>query len=452
MALVLADGASHLVRFPSGAGFVDLQIGQPSEVILKAIPLGKAGTHARPRVGDLLTVGSDAGKIDNAPWTSRVIETDGWRVKVAYDDGEVWYELDQANLDYLEREEDGGMHWLFSKAKGRTLYVYRPLDNAREFIDWAKSQGFKKTLQPGDLHTTIAYSRAPVDWAKSSPYPSHLPIAGGKRSVEPLGDKGAVVLKFYSDELAARWQEFRELGCSWDFPSYQPHVTIAYEDQRGRDLSEVKPFSRPLVFGPERWAEVDDDWSKKVVHKGVAHVPIETAKELNKLCRCVDDDPTHGQKEAGNYRKAHVRIRGLEIAIENPAGSERVGHNPDGSIAWSCVMPDHYGYVKKTEGADGDEIDITIGQDHTSELVFVLDQMNVDGTFDEHKVFIWFRNLREAMGSYYGSFSDGSGPSRRGGVTTMDFELFKDWLRNGETTERLRKGLLSLERLMWRRM
>ncbi|WP_312126306.1 anti-CBASS protein Acb1 family protein [Brevundimonas sp.] len=155
-------------------------------------------------------------------------------------------------------------------AAPRTLYVQRKLLNAAEFIAWAKSQGFETTTPADDLHVTIAYSRRPVDWMKvgetwSNSDEGMLTIApGGARLVEPLGDKGAVVLLFNSSELSWRHEAIkRDADATWDFPSYQPHVTITYAGG-DVDLSKVEPYRGKLVFGPELFSEVDADWSKKL--------------------------------------------------------------------------------------------------------------------------------------------------------------------------------------------
>lgn len=144
----------------------------------------------------------------------------------------------------------------------RTLYVSRKLLNGEEFLRWARAQGFKTTLAATDLHVTIAYSRAKVDWMTigeewAADQNGGLAIpAGGPRVIEPLGPEGAVVLKFASWALARRNHEIREAGASWDWPEYQPHVTITY-DATGVDLSKVEPFRGELRFGPEIFEEVD---------------------------------------------------------------------------------------------------------------------------------------------------------------------------------------------------
>jgi hypothetical protein len=154
-------------------------------------------------------------------------------------------------------------------AAPRSLYVRRNLINAQEFIAWAKAQGFTSTLAAGDLHVTIAYSRQPLDWLKvESAWDGEdgtLTVPpGGARLVEPLGDKGAVVLLFNSSTLAWRHEHIRHAGASFDFENYQPHVTISYETPDGFDLSKVEPFRGKLIFGPEIFEEVDDDWAGKI--------------------------------------------------------------------------------------------------------------------------------------------------------------------------------------------
>lgn len=154
-------------------------------------------------------------------------------------------------------------------AAPRTLYVSRKLVNAAEFIAWAKSQGFAQTLAADDLHVTVTYSRAAVDWMEmgenwSGDGKGNITVAaGGPRLVEKLGDKGAVVLLFTSNDLRWRHDMMVEKGCSWDYPEYQPHVTITYQGA-DVDLTAVEPYRGKLVFGPELFAELDEDWTSKV--------------------------------------------------------------------------------------------------------------------------------------------------------------------------------------------
>lgn len=144
-------------------------------------------------------------------------------------------------------------------------------------------------------------------------------------------------------------------------------------------------------------------------------------------------NPTDAQKESGNYAKGKVRISGLEIAIENPKGGTRSGIDKGGK-RWSVTMPAHYGYVKGSEGKDGDHVDCYIGPKPDSSTVWVVDQVDAASKrFDEHKCMLGYATQADALADYKRAFSDGKGKDRIGSVTTMSMSDFKDWLRNGNT-------------------
>lgn len=169
--------------------------------------------------------------------------------------------------------------------------------------------------------------------------------------------------------------------------------------------------------------------------------------EITTAAQAVNTNPTEGQKEAGNYQKGHVWVGGLPISIENPQGSVRSGTSPEG--AWSVTMPAHYGYIKATDGADGDHMDVYISPNvkyskssnpklYGAQRVYVVDQVDPKtGIFDEHKALIGFDNHDEAMTAYKAAFSDGAGTARLGALTEMSMPKFKQWLKNGDTTKPL---------------
>jgi len=161
---------------------------------------------------------------------------------------------------------------LLTDARPRTLYVSRKLLNADEVISWAKGQGFTTTQPAEDMHVTICFSRQPVDWMKvgeawNEDENGRMTVhAGGPRAVEPLGDKGAVVLLFGASSLSYRHEGIkRETGASFDYSEYQPHVTITYDVPPDLDLEKVRPYRGKLVFGPEIFEEVNEDWEKGLV-------------------------------------------------------------------------------------------------------------------------------------------------------------------------------------------
>lgn len=155
-------------------------------------------------------------------------------------------------------------------AAPRSLYVSRRLLNAPDVIAWAKAQGFDTTMGDGDLHVTVAYSKTPIDWMKvgrdwSEDQDGQVRVApGGPRVVERLGAEGkATVLTFSSESLGWRHQRIVEAGGSWDWPSYQPHVTVSWDADKV-DLAKVTPYAGPLVFGPEIFQEIVEDWRTTV--------------------------------------------------------------------------------------------------------------------------------------------------------------------------------------------
>lgn len=144
--------------------------------------------------------------------------------------------------------------------------------------------------------------------------------------------------------------------------------------------------------------------------------------------------PTEAQKEAGNYRKGHLKLHGLDISIENPYGSQRQGVSADGK-PWAVAVPYHYGYVRRTTGADGDNIDVAINPFHPDvPKVHVVDQIYADtGNFDEHKIFLGYSHAGEARTAHEAGFSDGLGHVRQMAVTETTLPWFKFWLRRGNT-------------------
>lgn len=145
----------------------------------------------------------------------------------------------------------------------------------------------------------------------------------------------------------------------------------------------------------------------------------------------VNVEPTEAQKEAGNYKKGHVKLQGLDITLENPKGSVRSGTDANGK-AWQSTMAHDYGYIKRTEGADGDHVDAFIGDNPESQSVYVVDQRNADGTFDEHKVMLGFDDEASARAGYLANYSKGW--KGLGDIRTMTMDEFKGWIKEGDTT------------------
>jgi len=157
--------------------------------------------------------------------------------------------------------------------------------------------------------------------------------------------------------------------------------------------------------------------------------------------------PTEAQAEAGNYKKKHIRYNGMDISIENPAGSVRKGTDAKGN-EWRSDMFHHYGYIKKTVGVDKDHIDVFIkpGTKETK-TVFVVNQAKKDGTgFDEHKCMLGFDNEKEAKEAYLKNYEKNW--KGLGSVVEMTTDQFKKWAYAGKKTGPAKELVMSKQALL----
>ncbi len=143
----------------------------------------------------------------------------------------------------------------------------------------------------------------------------------------------------------------------------------------------------------------------------------------------IDVNPSEDQINADNYLKAPILLNGLKITVENPAGTKRKAEWPK--------LKDHYGDIKRTEGADGEGVDVFIRNGSTkAELeagdVYVIDQMNKDGSFDEHKVVLGAKSSSNAKSIYKRNYSKGW--KGGGKVTKFTWDEFKGWVKSAVNT------------------
>lgn len=145
-----------------------------------------------------------------------------------------------------------------------------------------------------------------------------------------------------------------------------------------------------------------------------------------------DTTPTEKQKEVGNYKKGHVQVGTFNITIENPKGSVRSGIDTEGN-KWETTMQNTYGYIRGTEGVDGDHIDVFLSDDidgWNGRKVFVVDQYNEDGTFDEHKVMLGFNEADDAEAAYFANYDRNWAKKHKTMLTGVNLEEFKKWIES----------------------
>lgn len=206
----------------------------------------------------------------------------------------------------------------------------------------------------------------------------------------------------------------------------------------GRPDSDFDPEALAEGITHEREHSSDQEAAKEIAKDHLAEDPEYYGKlkqaGLSDVESAVADwkPPSDAQKESGNYRKPRVKLHGIEVAIENPRGTKR---RPE----WK-PLAHHYGYVSKMhsqaapEARDGDKVDVFIGPNPESEIVYVVDQEKPGGQYDEPKVMLGFTNEEAARQGYLDNYHDGwhCGP-----ITALTVGQFKHWLQNGDTSKRI---------------
>lgn len=233
------------------------------------------------------------------------------------------------------------------------------------------------------------------------------------------------------EEEEALRNRITETDEEWTEPSANGDI---YKQKLLIDGKEVIKVDAPNESKnyPGTYYEVDGkqfgDLQEVVRHLDGAEQPL--SAKIKTASADVNTEPTEAQKEAGNYKKGHVQVGTFDITIEQPQGSVRKGTDANGK-QWKSKMHNTYGYFRGTEGVDGDHIDVFLSNDidgWNGRKVYVVDQYNPDGTFDEHKVMLGFNDMDEAKSDYLANYEKGWEDGRRIVVSTTNLEYFEKWI------------------------
>ena len=206
-----------------------------------------------------------------------------------------------------------------------------------------------------------------------------------------------------------------------------PHVTVTKVDSNGKVVSAIDAFDGRTIIENGKRRNIDDVLNEPAPQTGNGD---ELGEKIAQAEAEVDTDPTEKQKEAGNYKKGHVRIGKFDISIEQPKGSVRRGVDANGRT-WETKMNNTYGYIRGTESVDGDHIDVFLSDDIDNwdgQKVFVVDQYNEDGSFDEHKVMLGFNDINEAYKAYLSNYENGWADKHTLRITQASLEEFEKWI------------------------
>lgn len=223
-----------------------------------------------------------------------------------------------------------------------------------------------------------------------------------------------------------------------------PHKSlpsVAKEKSTADEITTISPTVNKTIAGSSDFSALDDvgkdtkssdnfqEKTEKVSHKEEISG---TQEQIEAAEAETDTNPSDAQKEAGNYKKGHVKVAGFNISIEQPKGSVRSGKDADGK-EWSVTMHNTYGYMTDNVGVDGDHLDVFLGNDiddWNQQYVYVVDQYNPDGSFDEHKVMLGFNSTQEAGENYLANYEKGWEKGRRIDVVPVSIDNFKKWVSN----------------------
>lgn len=216
---------------------------------------------------------------------------------------------------------------------------------------------------------------------------------------------------------------------------------ISIKTDTGYSIASVSPSTIKGIKTYEPVLEKKPEDVKKEV------LSYDRPPEVQKEVEQVNVIPTDAQKEAGNYKKGHIKLSGMDISIENPAGSERRGKSPEGK-EWSSKINHDYGYIRGTKGADAyrgnntDQLDVFMNpgiKEDESRDVFIVNQKDPKtGKFDEHKIMVGFTNKNEAAKAYLSNYEKGWKGMKS--IVRMPMDKFKEWAYSDQTQYELKEN------------
>ena len=334
------------------------------------------------------------------------------------------------NLQSIAKKEKigaGGENDVYLSNDGRFVikvnnFSYLP-DSSSNFDSFMNRVDAHNELFPNDAISVLGFSynsKGEVSVVLSQPY-----IRNAREATQEEIDAFLEEMGFYTD-MSGNWTDG-----TFDIADTKPNNVLVDEEgllhfidvlsydsrKPGRMLVIPKQAQKSFKPSPINPGENVLDYAERISRE----------KEMHDVRQSVDTNPTDAQKEAGNYKKGHIRLDGYDITIENPKGSERSGTDAKGG-KWSVTMNNDYGYIRGTQGVDGDHIDVFLSDDPTTGNVYVIDQVKEDGSFDEHKVMYGFGSALAAKRAYLSNYSKGW--NGLGKITQVSKDEFRKWVNS----------------------
>lgn len=200
-----------------------------------------------------------------------------------------------------------------------------------------------------------------------------------------------------SPKYEAKWAE--GMAHAWFCGSHWP----AWKAER--DKTDDIDFMRELTDGhaSDKWGDAPGKSMEKTAAKHTGEY--------------------QGKPASPDSVKKVVEYGGLTIKIDRPKGFVMRGTNSQGK-PWERTYKYDYGFIPKTEGGDGDGVDVFIGPLPDDQEAYWARKLNDDGTFDEYKVFLGFGSRQAAEAA----FKEHIPAKFLAGVYTMKINLMKAML------------------------
>ena len=169
--------------------------------------------------------------------------------------------------------------------------------------------------------------------------------------------------------------------------------------------------------------ELEHTNDRKVAEEIAMDHLVESGDYYTKL-DAVEKAESIGWRLRKNFKVVRkINFQGLDVSIENDTGMVRKWKDRNGEEG-ETKMKYPYGYICRTDGADGEQVDVYVGPEKDSDKVYIVHQMAVpDFTkYDEDKVMIGFVSAREARSAYQMHYND---KRFLGKLTHTDIASFK---------------------------
>lgn len=215
-----------------------------------------------------------------------------------------------------------------------------------------------------------------------------------------------------ADEVTARMQQiWRELT---------DRRAVAAIDQIRRESREegavFEPSAASHLGMSETWNRIEE------------HLTPENRKRILRMAarawQSIQSGNVDPAFEKSRKLEGRRRFAGFDVSIENDVDSVRHWHDKETGKDGTVTMSVPYGYIRRTEGVDGDHVDVFLGPHEDATEVYVIHQRKAPAfkDYDEDKVMLGWKDKASAVSAYLQHYDD---PRFLGPVTTLPLEEFR---------------------------